>query len=87
MGMKTKYIVLDAKHAIIFGEEMTHAEVACAFKDYGKPTSAGFVQIDNQDAYPYNQEAFPYGESISLKLEQDHDKDRFLLNRTLGLSQ
>jgi hypothetical protein len=78
--MRTKYIVLDARHAIIFGEEITHAEAACAFKGYGKPTSAGFVQIDDQGTYPY-------GESISLKLKQDHDKDKFLLNRTLGLSQ
>ena len=72
--MKSKYVILDSG-PIVFSEMLQHADVARALgtEVYG----AGFCCIVD-DKYVC------YGESISLKMKADPEKDSAKLNRFLG---
>jgi hypothetical protein len=75
--MKTKYIKTEDKEIIVFGEIMLHSD----FK-HMNPISAGFI------SFGINEEGNPtcrcYGESISLGLSSDEEKDTFLAQSQLG---
>ncbi len=78
-----KYLVgeLNAKYgsvlgAIIFPEYMEHDRMASAFVGH-KPESGGFVRL-NADGEPC-----AYGESVSLDLKSNPERDNKLLKRLL----
>jgi hypothetical protein len=75
--MKTKYIKTEDKEIIVFGEIMLHSD----FKDMN-PISAGFISFGiDEDGNPTCK---CYGESISLGLSSDEEKDTRLAQRQLG---
>jgi hypothetical protein len=73
--MKSKYVITD-NGPVVFSEMMQHADVARALGSevYG----AGFCYIDDN-------RYVCYGESISLKMKADPEKDSAKLNRLLGV--
>jgi len=79
---QAKYIILDGYLPVIFSDAMTHWDVAVALKDTCgfdcKPTGAGFVQQNEKG------ELTCYGESVSLKIKSNGEKDSKILNEKLG---
>jgi hypothetical protein len=82
--MKLKYVIFDNLYPVVFGEYAQHSEVKIKFRT---PTSAGFVQLREEDA-PANSRfcsarittASCYGESISLNLKSDPKDERVIEN-------
>jgi hypothetical protein len=76
--MKVKYIRTKEDEIIVFSELQQHSE----FRMFN-PVTAGFISIGAKDRHePYCQ---CYGESISLKLKADEEKDTQLaMKQILG---
>lgn len=71
-----KYIMIDEIFPIIFDSSLIHREIAFAVRTQ-PVTSAGFVQLDADGNYHC------YGESISLGIKADPEKDSKIINRFL----
>lgn len=87
---KVKYIVIEGSYRemIIFGDTRQHVDVANKFlNDYNKIVSAGFLNI----CQGFDIAGHPivsvqaYGESISLNVKSDPERDTKLAKRTLDL--
>lgn len=79
--MKAKYIKTSNNVIIVFSELLQHSE----FKDWN-PVSAGFISIgiEKVEGYGHYQPSCScYGESISLKLKSDEEKDTALARRQI----
>ena len=77
MNLKTKYVITEDKVIIVFPELIQHSE----FKHFN-PTSAGFISIGvNKQGNP---SCSCYGESISLGLKSNPEKDTELAKRQLN---
>lgn len=66
---------------VIFPETYTHSDIANGVK--GEIKSAGFLYID----YDEKEERFdskPHGNSISLGLKSDPEKDKIMIDRILN---
>jgi hypothetical protein len=72
--MTSKYIVFENAGMVIFQEHNTHEEVRNRFHN-DTPVSAGFAQIGLDGEIFFHC----YGESISLKLKADTERDSKLL--------
>ena len=77
-----KYIIFDDIFPVIFNEAIAHKDI----KVYGmQPTSAGFVTIlpycDDNDRVHMTVSC--KGESISLKLKSNEEKDADIINNTI----
>ena len=72
--MRVKYIVFKNDQAIIFGEDWAHSD----FTRFMEPASAGFVSINGSE-----RTATCYGESVSLKLKSDTERDSRIVTRIL----
>ena len=71
---RVKYIRTKNNEIIIFGELMQHSD----FRHFN-PVSAGFISIGiGKDGNP---DCSCYGESISLKLKSDTEKDTIIAKR------
>jgi|TARA_R110000868_G_scaffold359816_1_gene621751 hypothetical protein len=78
MNLKTKYVITEDKVIIVFPELIQHSE----FKHFN-PTSAGFISIGvNKQGNP---SCSCYGESISLGLKSNPEKDTELAKRQLNM--
>jgi hypothetical protein len=76
-----KYIVVDdglEERAIVFSNELVHADVAFSYKRQGSVVAAGFVHI-----FPEGIEVF--GKSESLKIGCRGLKDPEIIRRSLYL--
>lgn len=75
---RVKYIRTKDDEIIIFGEIMQHSD----FRHFN-PVSAGFI------SFGINKEGNPtcscYGESISLRMESNPEKDTMYAKRQLGM--
>lgn len=71
--MKRKYIMIDGFMPIVFDVALTHADVGEFFNKEDTITSAGFV--DN--------EGNCFGQSDSLGIESNPDKDTRIIKRLL----
>lgn len=87
-GKDSKYVVGQVmstygphESVVIIPNHTTHADVRNAFVE-GSIVSAGFFHITYVEG---RLVARPYGESISLKVKSDPEKDRRLLERALRL--
>lgn len=81
MFFKAKYIIIDGMTPVVFPETLTHADVKSSLAPGADCTGAGFVHITHDGAYSC------YGESVSLKVKSNGEKDSFILNRYLGGKQ
>jgi hypothetical protein len=78
MNLKTKYVITEDKVIIVFPELIQHSE----FKHFN-PTSAGFISIGvNKQGNP---SCSCYGESISLGLKSNPEKDTELAKKQLNM--
>lgn len=73
-----KYIMIDYAFPVIFGSALAHKDVAFGLRDLGPVTSAGFVQNNGDGTFSC------YGESISLGIKSDPDKDTAMVNYIMG---
>lgn len=86
--MDSKYITFEQDdglvYAIVFPGVLIHAEVAQVFgRLRARPISAGFVSVGtNADG---EVRVNTYGESISLKLKSEVERDSKLVARALNL--
>lgn len=83
---KVKYIVIESNYRemFIFGETRQHADIWDKFRNnHNKVVSAGFLSIGLDDKG--NPTVSAYGESISLNLKSDPERDTKLAMRTLDL--
>lgn len=78
MFFKAKYIIIDGMTPIVFPETLSHADVKRAISPGGTVTGAGFVNISSTGSYSC------YGDSYSLKVKSNLDKDSIILNRYLA---
>jgi hypothetical protein len=74
--MAVKYIRTDSDQIVVFGEYYLHSE----FESF-KPRSAGFISfgVDKDN----NPTCTCYGESVSLKLKSDPEKDSALAKKQI----
>ena len=78
MNLKTKYVITEDKVIIVFPELIQHSE----FKHFN-PTSAGFISIGvNKQGNP---SCSCYGDSISLGLKSNPEKDTELAKKQLNM--
>lgn len=82
--MKLKYVIFDNLYPVVFGEYAQHSEVRIKHR---MPTSAGFVQLREEDAPADSRfcsaritKVSCYGESISLGVKSDPKDERFIEN-------
>jgi len=85
--MKLKYIIFDHIRPVIFGDCFGHADI----RANGKPTSAGFVSLQEIDAPEDSSfcqvriiKASCYGESIGLGLKSLGEEDAHIIDRVLN---
>lgn len=78
-AMNTKYIITYEGSAVVFGPDLTHAEVAQKF--YGKCRSAGFVKIYAKDKYDIRVDC--YGGSVSLGINSRPEEDEQIVLRMI----
>ena len=78
MWLKTKYVITKGGEIIIFPELLQHSE----FKRF-EPTSAGFISfgVNGQG----NPSCSCYGESVSLGIKSNPEKDTELARRQLNM--
>lgn len=74
--MRTKYIRTKDNEIIVFSELQQHSE----FRNF-EPVSAGFISIGAPNQYEV--ECRCYGESISLELKADEEKDTKLARKQI----
>jgi hypothetical protein len=74
-----KYIIFEYQHPVIFPVVMAHNETAALLRHLGRPTSAGFIRLDDIGT---GMKLYPYGSSISLNLESEPG-DSDIINKTL----
>jgi hypothetical protein len=85
---KVKYIVVEGsfREMIIFGDTKQHADIAQKFKnEYNEIVSAGFLSVGYADVGSNAIAVRAYGESVSLGLKSDPNRDSKLAGRTLGI--
>lgn len=85
LGQKIKYIILDGRTPIIFPDHIGHDDMARGQRQ--RPTSAGFVSlipISQPDGKRSFINATVYGESISLDLQSQGDKDNLIIEKFLN---
>jgi hypothetical protein len=77
MSKEMKYVISDGMFPIIFSPAIQHSAL-----QHLKPTSAGMCRIRKEDGGGFIVDC--YGESISLKLKQEHDEAsiRLMLNES-----
>jgi hypothetical protein len=74
--MQVKYIRTKEDEIIVFSEHQQHSE----FRDFN-PVSAGFISFGAKDKH--EPVCRCYGESVSLKLKSDEDKDTQLATKQI----
>jgi len=75
--LKTKYVIIEGKGAIIFPETFQHAE----FMKQGKIVGAGFVSIGVRNG---ELAVSVYGKSISLNI-RSKEEDLFWIKQALRM--
>jgi len=75
--MKLKYVIINRTLPIMFGEYFNHSEVAHGL---GTPTSAGFCHPNGDGSGGW----LAYGESTSLNLKSDPERDSTILTSVFG---
>jgi hypothetical protein len=78
--MKLKY-VMGVYGPVIFPETYTHSDIAEGIR--GEIKSAGFLFI-TYDRSGERFESYPHGESISLSLRSDPERDKIIIDKFLN---
>jgi hypothetical protein len=77
---RVKYVITETQDVIVFSETLEHAQ----FKSFN-PISAGFISFGvNKNGNP---SCSCYGESISLGMKSDPERDTMLANRKFSMEE
>ena len=83
LGRKIKYIIFNGHTPVIFPDNLGHDDVARGTRQ--TPTSAGFVYLRPfSDGKRTFVNSTVYGESISLDLKSNGDKDNLIIEKFLN---